>query len=306
MRRISILGYVAVAILVFSFMSGPAFAGNMELMSTKMAKQDLKRNLTESVIGYKVRSEGQFGLTQEAKYSIQEKAKAVVKGIRVEKVVYDREKDLAFCMGYIDLGDVVTSTDERISYNDVRVHSFGFGTMAPATREPLMALRAAFLNAYDEMAATIVGERISSYSEAENFVLTEDFNRSRVLAAVYGAYVPNPDIDDPNRGWGWDESGNAFVKLHLDLERARDILGQRIIYDGPNIVEVIGYGSQFDELKPDPGSGPTNLTGPSSQTEYRTLQVPTSQSGELKGAYTESGGGGGRQSLTGGGSKLPR
>ncbi len=271
-----------VAILLISSIG---FAGNRQLMSEKMAEQDLKRNIVEMVIGYKVKSEGQFGLTETPEYKIKEKAGALIKGIHVEKMIYDKEKDIAFCTGYIDLGDVINVVGERMSFKNVRVRGYGFGTMTPSSKPPLMALRAALLNAYDEMAAKIVGERISSYSEAENFILTKDINKSKVCAAIYGAYIPNIDIDDPNRGWGWDESGNAFVKLRLDVRKVRDILGQNIRYTGPNVVEVIGRGAQTDEL-----STPQGATGGSQlrdTTQYRSLPVPvgTSQDKELKGKY---------------------
>lgn len=268
--------------IVGIFMCSVTWAGgNRQLMSEKMAEQDLKRNIVEMVIGYKVKSEGQFGLTEEAAYRIQEKAGAVIKGIHVEKMIYDKDKDIAFCTGYIDLGDVINVAGERMSFKNVRVHAFGFGTMTPESKPPLMALRAALLNAYDEMAAKIVGERIMSVSEAENFILTKDINRSKVLAAVYGSYIPNVDIDSPDRGWGWDESGNAFVRLQLDVRKVRDILGQRIKYEGPNIVEVIGRGAQTDELRKTEGApGGTKVD----RTEYRSLPVPTGTDKELKGA----------------------
>ncbi|MCX7822630.1 MAG: hypothetical protein N2260_04200 [Syntrophobacterales bacterium] len=256
--------------------------GNRQLMSEKMAEQDLKRNIVEMVIGYKVHSEGQFGLTEEAAYRIQQKAGALIKGIHVEKMIYDKDKDIAFCTGYIDLGDVINVAGERMSFKNVRVHAYGFGTMTPESKPPLMALRAALVNAYDEMAAKIVGERIMSASEVENFILTKDINRSRVLAAVYGSYIPNVDIDSPNRGWGWDESGNAFVRLQLDVRKVRDILGQRIRYEGPNIVEVIGRGAQTDELRKASEGAPGGTKV--ERTEYRSLPVPTGADRELKGA----------------------
>ncbi len=276
---------VLILILALLLTASFSFAGNRQLMSEKIAEQDLKRNIVEMVIGYKVKSEGQYGLTQTPEYKIKEKAGALIKGIHVEKMIYDKDKDIAFCTGYIDLGDVINVVGERMSFKNVRVRGYGFGTTTPTSKPPLMALRAALLNAYDEMAAKIVGERISSYSETENFILTKDINKAKVCAAIYGAYIPNIDIDDPNRGWGWDESGNAFVRLRLDVRKVRDILGQNIRYTGPNVVEVIGRGAQNDEL-----STPQGATGGSQlrdNTQYRSLPVPvgTSPDKELKGKY---------------------
>jgi hypothetical protein len=278
------LSVFAVVILL----GNDGLAGNRQLMSEKAAKADMTRNLMESVIGYKVLSKFRGGLTQQAFYQIAEKAGARIKGIHVESMIYDEDKDIAFCIGYIDLGDVTTVARERISFEDVRVRAYGFGTMTEASKPPLRALRAALLNAYDEMAAKIVGQEIISKSRAENFILTKDIIKARVSAAVYGAHIPNPDIDDPDRGWGWEPSGNAFVKLRLDVRKVRDVMGQRIRYSGPNIVEVLGRGSQTDELsEPVGGTGGHGLIDDSQiyETEKRSLPVPVGDQHELKGEY---------------------
>jgi hypothetical protein len=245
--------YWGAAILLVMFLSGSAFAANLQLMSEKMAKQDLRRNIMESVIGYKVKSEGQFGLTQDANYTIEQKAAAVMKGVVEERIVYDKNKDICICIGYLDLGNVQNILGERIRYKNVKVRGVGFGTMSPQYRGHLLALRAALVNAYDEMANLIVGQKISSYSKVENFVLTRDSNKSQVCAAIYGARIPNVDLDSRDRGWGWDDSGNAFVKLTMDLSQVKDVLGARIIYKGTNTIEVTGRGSQTDDLKNDAG-----------------------------------------------------
>lgn len=267
---------VAVLMTTLICCASAGFAGNKQLMTEKMAIQDMKRNMVEAVVGFKVRSTGEFGLTQDAKYKIEEKAAALIKGIQVDKMVYDPVKDVAFCVGHLDLGNVRTVFPDLKRYKGVTVLAFGFGTMSESARPPLMALRAAFLNAYDQMAAILVGEKISGYSETENFILTEDTNKSKVCAAVYGAYVPNVEINSKDRGWGWDENGNAYVKLRIDARKVRDIIGQRIRYEGPNVIEVVGRGAQVDELsEPVPqGSG----LGPGGKTEYRSLDIPV-QSG---------------------------
>lgn len=265
--------YLVAAIFVVIGFSSSCLAGNLQLMSEKMAKQDLRRNIMESVIGYKVKSEGQFGLTQDANYAIKEKAAAVMKGVVEERIIYDKNKDICIVIGHLDLGDVKNVLGERIRYKNVTVRGVGFGTMSPEYRGHLMALRAALINAYDELAQVIVGQKISSYTEVENFVLAKDSNKSQVCAAVYGAYIPNVDIDHPQRGWGWDDSGNAFVKLTIDLARVKDILGQRITYKGPNIIEVVGRGSQVDELKGESGGQPPRGAA-SPQAESGRIELP--------------------------------
>ncbi|MDQ7832122.1 MAG: hypothetical protein RDU30_10335 [Desulfovibrionaceae bacterium] len=254
-----------------------ALAGNRQLMSEKMAEQDMKRAIMESVIGYKVRSESRLGLTEDPSYKVETKAAAVIKGIKVDKMIYDKEKDIALCFGHIDLGDVVNVVGDLVRFQGVTVEGFGFGTMTDAARPPLMALRAAMLDAYNQMAALLVGEKILSKSKMENFLLTDDINRAKVCAAIFGAYIPNPGLGSPNRGWGWDESGNAFVKLELDPRKVQDILGNLIIYKGADILEVTGRGSQVDDLTPlQEGSGAASMIRDSgSKTRYMSLDVPT-------------------------------
>jgi hypothetical protein len=254
-----------------------ALAGNRQLMTEKMAEQDMKRAIMESVIGYKVRSESRLGLTEDPSYKVETKAAAVIKGIKVDKMIYDKERDIALCFGHIDLGDVVNVVGELVRFKGVTVDGFGFGTMTEAARPPLMALRAATLDAYNQMAALLVGEKILSKSKMENFLLTEDINRSKVCAAIFGAYIPNPGVNSPNRGWGWDESGNAFVKLELDPRKVQDILGNLIIYKGAEVLEVTGRGSQTDDLTPlQEGSGAASMIRDSgSKTKYMNLDVPT-------------------------------
>uniref|UniRef100_A0A7C4AG26 Penicillin-binding protein activator LpoB n=1 Tax=Fundidesulfovibrio putealis TaxID=270496 RepID=A0A7C4AG26_9BACT len=269
---------ITLALLLAAFAGQALAQGNKQLMSERMAQQDLKRNIVEAVIGYKVKSESEFGLTEDAQYRVDSKAAAVIKGIKIDKMIYDRQKDVALCFGHIELGDVVNVLGERISFKNVRVEGFGFGTMTEASRPPLRALRAALLNAYDEMAGTLVGQKILSQSRAENFILTKDSNRAKICAAVFGAYIPNPGLNAPNRGWGWDESGNAFVYLEMDARKVKDLLGNNLVYKGENIISVMGRGAQVDEVSgagPD-GQNPNLVRDPGSKTQYMNLGMPGS------------------------------
>ncbi len=281
MKRIFILA--AAMGLLLAAQAG--LAGNKQLMTEKMAEQDLKRNIVEAIIGYKVKSESRMGLTEDPSYKAETKAAAVVKGIKVDKMIYDKEKDIALCFGHIDLGDVVNVVGDLVRFKGVTVEGFGFGTMTEASRPPLMALRAAVVNAHDELAKLLVGEKILSQSTMENFILTKDVNRSKVCAAIFGAYIPNPGLNSPNRGWGWDESGNAFVKLEVDARKVRDVLGNLIVYKGANIIEVTGRGSQTDELSGDtPGS---MVRDPGSKTRYMSIDAPTAPAAGEKGAGSQ-------------------
>jgi hypothetical protein len=265
---------LGIAVFISVCLCGTAFAGNLQLMSEKMAKQDLRRNIMEAVIGYKVKSEGQFGLTEEANYNIKQKAAAVMKGVIEDRIVYDKNKDICICTGHLELSDVQNILGEKIRYKNVQVRGVGFGTMSPQYRPYLLALRAALVNAYDEMANLIVGQKISSYSEVDNFVLSKDSNKSKVCAAIYGAHIPNVDLDSKERGWGWDDTGNAFVKLTMDLGEVKDILGARIIYKGSNVIEVTGRGAQVDELKTDTSEQVVDKGNAPQESEPAKVEVP--------------------------------
>ena len=107
-------------------MAGVALAaGNRQLMSEKMATQDLKRKLMESVIGFKVKSEGKFGLTEDPSLREDTKAAAVIKGIIVDKMIYDKEKDIALCFGHIELGDVVNVVGDLVAATVISARSAG-------------------------------------------------------------------------------------------------------------------------------------------------------------------------------------
>ncbi len=273
---------ITISTIALLFLAGSsALAGNKQLMSQKIAKQDMKRNLVEMIIGYKVKSSGEFGQTQDNSYQVAGKASAILKGAQVDKLIYDRDKDIAFCLGHINIGDVETVTGSVQSYNNLTVQAFGFGSMTPTSKPALMALRAARIEAYDALAATLVGEKISSYSEAENFILTEDINKSKVCAAVFGAYVPNPDIDAENRGWGW-KNGNAWIKLRIEVTEIEDLLGNRLKYDESKILEVTGTGAQVDELAREKDSQKMTSSG---STQFKSMDIPTQQ--EVKGKAVE-------------------
>jgi hypothetical protein len=266
---------LALALAVFTATAATA-QGNKQIMSERMAQQDLKRNIVEAVIGYKLKSETEFGFTETSQYNVDTRAASVIKDITVDKTIYDPEKDVALCFGHIVLTDLVNVMGEKTKFNDVRVEGFGFGTMTEASRPPLRALRAALVNAQDQIATALVGDKIFSRTRTDDFILSKDSNQSKICAAVYGAYIPNPALNDPNRGWGWDESGNAFVYLEMDAHKVKDVLGNLMVYKQENIIKVIGRGAQKDETSDsgEDGQNPNLVRDPGSKTQYMDLGMP--------------------------------
>lgn len=283
MKRVSLL--LLLLALMGLCLGQTADAGNKKLMSIKMAKQDLKRNIMESIVGYKVKSSGQYGLTEDAKYQVETKANAVLKGVQVDECVYDKGKDVAICYGHVDLGTVQNILGDYNVYKGVTIYSMGLGSMTESARPALKALRAAMLNAYDEMATVLVGETISSSSSMENFVLTSDSNRSKLCAAVYGAHIPQHSVKFGKKGWGWDEEGDAYVVLQLDVEKVKDLLGNTLRYKGENIVEVMGMGSMSDELSEDQSESETVARKGGTKLSYGDLDVPTPGSQQADDQY---------------------
>jgi hypothetical protein len=289
-RKTTLIALAATAILLLAV---TAHAGNKKLMTIKMAQQDLKRNFVEAIVGYKVKSSGEFGLTEDASYKVDTKAEAVIKGVRIDECIYDEGKDVALCYGHMDLGDIQNILSQYIRYKNVTLKHIGLGTMTESSRPALQALRAAMLNAYDELAALLVGEKIFSRSTAENFVLSKDSNKSALCAAVYGAYIPQSSVKFGKKGWGWDAQGDAWIILNLDVEKVKDLMGQHIIYKGQNIVEVMGQGSMKDELKGDNESQPSGPSGSKTKITTGNLGIPTS--GEAPGSEDYKGGAAGKQ-----------
>ena len=102
---------------------------------------------------------------------------------------------------------------------------------------PLKALRAAELDAYKQLAKRIVGFTLESQTTVENYILTSDIVKSKVLATIYLARVTD---------YGWDQMGDAYVKMAVNTNEVSDILGQQIV-DVDEVIEVEGQGAQSDD-----------------------------------------------------------
>ena len=61
---------------------------------------------------------------------------------------------------------------------------------------------------------------------------------TKVLATIYLAELTD---------YGWDESGNAYVKMALDVQAVSEILGKEIVDSQMNI-EVEGVGAEVDDF----------------------------------------------------------
>lgn len=213
--------------------------GNKKLMSIKKAKVMAQRGIVESVIGLKIKSTSLWTDKNSDVYKIESKVAAAIKGIQFDAPKYDKTKDIAMITAKIRLGSIKNIIGKAIHYDNLVISRVGFATSSREYAPQLAALRAAELNAYDEMAQLIVGQKIKSNTKVKNFVLESDEVKTKTLAAIWGAEV---------KDFGWEEDGTAFIQLRLNAKYVRDVLGNTFAYTEDNYLEVTGYGASFDEL----------------------------------------------------------
>lgn len=250
-----------------------AQGGNKKLMSVNAAKTDAQRGILESIVGLKVKSDSVVRDMVAERFQIDAKTSGVVKDIEFADIVYDPEKDIAKAVARIKVGSVINVIGKRVNYGDAIIERIGFGTSTSENAGALQALRAAQIHAYQQLAEKIVGLHIDSNTTVENFILTNDDVKASVLAAIWGAKIND---------FGWDASGDAFVKMSLKANYVRDVLGQVFKGDQPEIT-VEGTGTSKDNF--------SEANKPSGSTEVReqSLGVPVSgspQKQDLGGAAT--------------------
>ncbi len=231
-----LLPFILVTLLAISF---GAAAGNKKLMTVKKAKALASRALVESVIGLKIRSQALWASKPDDYNQVESKVTAAIKGINFDTPKYDTEKDIAQATASIRLGNITNIIDKPIQYDDVVISRTAFATSSKQYVPLLSALRAAELDAYDEMAKLIVGQKIKSKTEVNNMILENDEVRTKVLAAIWGAEVVS---------YGWEEDNNAFVQLRLNAKWVHDIFGQTLDYGDTNYLEVTGHGASVNDL----------------------------------------------------------
>ncbi|MDD3802536.1 MAG: hypothetical protein PHV45_10135, partial [Desulfuromonas thiophila] len=113
-----------------------------------------------------------------------------------------------------------------------------FATSTPSQAGPLKALRAAELDAYKQLIKQVVGFQLESETSVENYMLKSDSVKTKVLATIFMAEL----VD-----YGWDDYGDAFVVLKLDVTEAGSMLGDAVQSAVPYI-EVTGQGSSQDDF----------------------------------------------------------
>lgn len=228
-------------IIATSLLAAYGWAGNKRIMSTRAAKVLAERALVESVYGLKVRSteEVQDMIAASFVGKTESKTSARISGVKFEEVVYDAQKDIAQVTATLQLDSIENIDGKVMDLKNKEFRRVAFATSTPSQAGPLQALRAAELDAYKQLVKRVVGFTLESQTTVENYMLKSDFVKTKVLATIYLAELTD---------FGWDNAGDAYVKMSLNIADVSDILGEPIVSD-EQVIEVEGAGAQVDDFK---------------------------------------------------------
>jgi len=232
---------IVLVMLVFAFvLTGSAWAGNKKIMSTRAARVLAERAIVESVYGLKIRSTEEVVDMIAASFTgkTESKTSADIQGIKIDEVVYDAEKDIAQATASITLDEITNIDGQVLSLKGKTFKRVGFSTSTPANAGPIKALRAAELDGYKNLVKTVVGFTLESQTTVENYMLSSDVVKVKVMATTYLA-----DLVD----YGWDGEGNAFVKFKVNVKDIEELLGAKIP-GASDFVEVEGHGAAVDDF----------------------------------------------------------
>ena len=218
-----------------------AWTGNKKIMTTRASKVLAERALVESIYGLKVRASEEVQDMIAANFTgkTETKTSAQISGVKFEEVVYDAEKDIAKTTASVSL-DSITNIDGDVMILKNKIYRrVAFATSTPSQAGPLKALRAAEVDAYKQLVKRVVGFDLESQPTVENYMLTSDLVKTKVLATIYLAELTD---------FGWDDSGDAYVKMTLNVSDISEILGEGIVSD-EEVIEVEGAGAQVDDFQ---------------------------------------------------------
>lgn len=239
--RLMVIRSILLVAALFLALAPAAQAGNKRIMSVRAAKVMAERALVESIYGLKIRSTEKVEDMVAASFvgKTETKTKARISGIKFEEVVYDASKDIAKVTASITLDRITNIDGQEMNLKNKVFRRVAFATSTPSQAGPLKALRAAELDAYKQLVKRVVGFTLESQTTVENYMLKSDLVKTKVLATIYLARVTD---------FGWDEAGDAYVKMALNVKEASEVLGQQIISD-EEIIEVEGAGAQVDDFR---------------------------------------------------------
>lgn len=242
--RIKLLSCVAVCLLV---LPGAAWAGNKRIMSINAAKVAAERALVESIYGLKVRASESVEDMVAASFqgTAESKTEAQIRGIVFEETVYDEKQDIAKVTASVSLPSINNINGDTINLQGKVFRRVGFATSTQSLAGPLKALRAAEIDAYKQLAKSLVGFTLESQTKVENYILTSDVIRTKLMSTLFMAQMTE---------YGWHNNGDAYVKMVLNPADVGDVLGQQLA-NSSGLIEVEGLGAQTNDFGKGKGKG---------------------------------------------------
>lgn len=210
-------------------------------MSIRAAKVLAQRALVESIHGLKLRSSESVQDMVAASFidSTESKTSAQIKGINFDEVIYDAKQDIAQVKASVCLDSITNIDGKVVNLNNKVFRRVAFATSTPSQAPPLKALRASELDAYKQLMKKLLGFTLESQTTVENFILRSDVVKTKVMATIFLAEVVE---------YGWDENGDAFTKMKLNIKEASEMLGEEIV-NAEEVVEVVGQGAQENDFQ---------------------------------------------------------
>lgn len=270
----------SVLILLVSFLyctvTMNAWAGNKRIMSINAAKVLAERALVETVHGLKVRTTEEVVDMVAASFvgKVETKTAAKIKGIKFDEIIYDEDKDIAKVTASVSLESLTNVDGDNINLGNKVFKRVAFATSTPKNAAPIRALRAAELDAYKQLIKQVLGFTLESQTTVENYILTSDVVKTKVIASLYLANLTE---------YYWDKNGDAHVKMVLNVGDISTVLGENVVNEG-EVVEVEGLGAQTADFKPAPAAkGASDAKGeedkkpaePSSVYKNQSIALPT-------------------------------
>ena len=228
-------------VLAVVFSSSYVFAGNKRIMTIRAAKVLAERALVESIYGLKLRATESVENMVAASYegSTESKTKAMIKGIQYIDVIYDDASDIAKVTAEVTLPSIVNIDGDTMDLHNKTFVRVGFATSTPSQAGPLQAMRAAELDGYKQLIKQVVGFQLESETSVENFMLKSDSVKTKVMATIYMAELIE---------YGWEDNGDAFVKLQLNTAEVGSMLGDPVQGQG-EFIQVEGQGAQDNDFQ---------------------------------------------------------
>lgn len=231
---------VLILLICLTFSAPNVLAGNKKMMAIMAAKNDAMRGLTEQVYGLKIRSSEEVKNMAADSYigTTDSKTSATMSGIKISDVIYDPKQDIARATATMTSNQIVNIEGANVALSGKVFKHVGFGASSPSSAGPLRALRAAQIDAYKQLAQQIAGFTLESQSTVENYMLKSDFIKTKVQASLAFAEV----VD-----FGWDQSGDAYVKMVIKVDDVAAMLGEPVVGAG-ELVEVEGQGAMKNDF----------------------------------------------------------